>query len=242
VRLLETVLAQLAALDGIERVRVSYLQPAEMRPTLVEVMTGTPGVVPYFDLSFQHASSSVLRRMRRFGDSERFLELLAAIRRRCPAAGIRSNFIVGFPGETEADLAELERFLADARLDAVGVFGYSDEDGTEAASMDGKLPAGEIRERAAQLAGLADVLASDRAAERIGEAVDVLVESSPADGDAQQGPAATVEGRAAHQAPEVDGTTTLTGSADLVIGQLVPARVVDAVGADLHAVAIGAPR
>jgi ribosomal protein S12 methylthiotransferase RimO len=242
VRLLETVLAQLAALDGIERVRVSYLQPAEMRPTLVEVMTGTLGVVPYFDLSFQHASSSVLRRMRRFGGSERFLELLAAIRRRCPAAGIRSNFIVGFPGETEADLAELERFLADARLDAVGVFGYSDEDGTEAASMDGKLPAGEIRERAAQLAGLADVLASDRAAERIGEPVDVLVESSPTDRDAQQGRAVTVEGRAAHQAPEVDGTTTLTGSADLVIGQLVPARVVDAVGADLHAVAIGAPR
>jgi len=241
VRLLETVLAQLAAVDGIERVRVSYLQPAEMRPSLVDVMTGTAGVVPYFDLSFQHASPSMLRRMRRFGDSERFLELLAAIRQRCPVAGIRSNVIVGFPGETEADLEELERFLGDARLDAVGVFGYSDEDGTEAAGMEGKLPAGEIRERAAWLAGLADLLAAERAAERIGEAVDVLVESA-ADADAGPDPAATVEGRAAHQAPEVDGTTMLAGSTDLLIGQLVPARVVDAVGVDLHAVAIGAPR
>jgi len=241
-RLLETVLPQLAALDGIERVRVSYLQPAEMRPSLVDVMTGTAGVVPYFDLSFQHASPSVLRRMRRFGDSERFLDLLAAIRQRCPVAGIRSNFIVGFPGETEADLAELERFLADARLDAVGVFSYSDEDGTEAAGMDGKLPAAEIRERAARFAALADLLAADRAAERIGEAVDVLVESSAAYVDAGHGPGPTAEGRAAHQAPEVDGTTTLTGSADRLIGQLVPARVVDAVGADLHAVMIGAPR
>jgi ribosomal protein S12 methylthiotransferase len=239
-RLLETVLAQLAAVDGIERVRVSYLQPAEMRPSLVDVMTGTAGVVPYFDLSFQHASPSVLRRMRRFGDSERFLDLLAAIRQRCPAAGVRSNFIVGFPGETEADLEVLEQFLADARLDAVGVFGYSDEDGTEAAGMEGKLPAEEIRERVARLAGLADLLAADRAAERIGEAVDVLVESPAA--DAGLDPAATVEGRAAHQAPEVDGTTMLAGSTDILIGQLVPARVVDAVGADLHAVAIGAPR
>jgi ribosomal protein S12 methylthiotransferase RimO len=242
VRLLETVLPQLAALDGIERVRVSYLQPAEIRPSLLDVMTSTAGVVPYFDLSFQHASPSVLRRMRRFGDGERFLELLAAIRQRCPPAGIRSNFIVGFPGETEADLAELERFLADARLDAVGVFGYSDEDGTEAAGMDGKLPAAEIHERVAWFAALADLLAADRAAERIGEAVDVLVESSAADVDAGQGPAPTAEGRAAHQAPEVDGTTTLTGPAGLLIGQLVPARVVDAVGADLHAVMIGAPR
>ena len=240
-RLLERVLSELAALDGIERVRVSYLQPAEMRPSLVAVLTGTAGVVPYFDLSFQHASPSVLRRMRRFGDSERFLDLLLAIRQRCPRAGVRSNFIVGFPGETEADLAVVERFLAEARLDAVGIFGYSDEEGTEAAGMDGKVPEAEIRERAARLAALADLLVADRAAERIGETVDVLVERSAArEGtDELEGIA---EGRAAHQAPEVDGTTTLTGVTDLLIGQLIPARVVDAVGADLHAVGIGPPR
>jgi MiaB/RimO family radical SAM methylthiotransferase len=134
IRLLETLLPELAAVDGVARVRVSYLQPAETRPSLVTAIAGTPGVADYFDLSFQHASASVLRRMRRFGDPESFLTLLADVRRQAPAAGVRSNFIVGFPGESEADFATLCDFLGEARLDAVGVFGYSDEDGTEAAS------------------------------------------------------------------------------------------------------------
>ena len=103
-------------------------------------MTSTPGVAPYFDLSFQHASGRVLRAMRRFGDTERFGGLLDQIRRACPEAGVRSNFIVGFPGETEARRG---RACSDScprpRLDAIGVFGYSDEDGTEAAALDGQL-------------------------------------------------------------------------------------------------------
>ena len=101
-RLLEELLPALAAVDGIAVVRVSYLQPAELRPGLIDVLAATPGVAPYFDLSFQHASGPVLRAMRRFGDAERFGDLVGRIRRACPAAGIRSNFIVGFPGETEA--------------------------------------------------------------------------------------------------------------------------------------------
>ena len=143
-RLLETLLPELAAVDGIERIRVSYLQPAETRPGLIEAIAGTPGVAPYFDLSFQHASATVLRRMRRFGDSESFLDLLDRIRKLAPEAGVRSNVIVGFPGETDDDLATLCDFLVAARLDVTGVFGYSDEDGTEAASYDGKLDADEI--------------------------------------------------------------------------------------------------
>src|SRR5690606_8898213 len=113
-RALEKLLPQLAAIEGIVRVRVSYLQPAEMRPSLVQAIATTPGVAPYFDLSFQHASEPVLRRMRRFGSTERFLELLASIRELAPDAGARSNVIVGFPGETRADVAELERFLTEA--------------------------------------------------------------------------------------------------------------------------------
>ncbi|MBV9922363.1 MAG: MiaB/RimO family radical SAM methylthiotransferase, partial [Pseudonocardia sp.] len=140
-RALVRLLPRLTHVPGIDRVRVSYLQPAEMRPDLIEVIAGTPGVAPYFDLSFQHASPALLRRMRRFGSREDFLDLCARIRAMAPEAGIRSNVIVGFPGETEHDLAELEAFLEGARLDAVGVFGYSDEDGTEAAGYDGKLPA-----------------------------------------------------------------------------------------------------
>ncbi|MGH3359188.1 MAG: MiaB/RimO family radical SAM methylthiotransferase, partial [Nocardioidaceae bacterium] len=126
-RLLETLLPELAGVDGVERVRVSYLQPAEMRPSLIEAIAQTPGVVPYFDLSFQHASEPLLRRMRRFGGTERFLELLESIRAYAPEAGVRSNVIVGFPGETDDDLDTLCEFLTEARLDATGVFGYSDE-------------------------------------------------------------------------------------------------------------------
>src|SRR3954454_876986 len=139
VRLLETLLPELAAVDRVERVRVSYLQPAETRPGLVRAIAATEGVAAYFDLSFQHASNDVLRRMRRFGDPESFLGLLDQIRSEAPLAGIRSNVIVGFPGETENDLQLLCDFLVAGRLDVVGVFGYSDEDGTEAASYDGKL-------------------------------------------------------------------------------------------------------
>ena len=140
-RALTRLLPRLAQVPGVDRVRLSYLQPAELRPDLLEVIAGTPGVAPYFDLSFQHASPAVLRRMRRFGSRADFLELCARIRALAPEAGIRSNVIVGFPGETEADLAELEAFLSEARLDAVGVFGYSDEDGTEAAGYPDKVPA-----------------------------------------------------------------------------------------------------
>jgi ribosomal protein S12 methylthiotransferase len=226
-RLLEAVLPELAAVPGIERVRVSYLQPAELRPGLIEVMTSTPGVVPYFDLSFQHASGRVLRAMRRFGDRERFCSLLDDIRRACPEAGVRSNFIVGFPGETDADVAELHRFLTDARLDAIGIFGYSDEDGTEAASLPGQLPADEIARRVEDLADLADELMAQRAADRVGEVLDVLIEESHGDG--------RYTGRAAHQAPEVDGATEVRARGQLTVGEMARVTVTGTEGADLLA-------
>ncbi len=227
-RLLETLLPELAALDGIERVRLSYLQPAEMRPGLVEVLTGTPGVAPYFDMSFQHSSAPVLRRMRRFGSTESFLALLETIRAGDPTAAVRSNVIVGFPGETEDDVAELERFLVAARLDAVGVFGYSDEDGTEAEHLPDHLPQDVVDARVARLTELVEELTSQRAEERVGELVEVLVDAV-VDG--------AVEGRTAGQAPEVDGATTLTGLGTdvLVPGDLVRARVVASEGVDLVA-------
>jgi len=228
-RLLETVLPELAKTEGVARVRVSYLQPAEVRPGLVDVMTSTPGVVPYFDLSFQHASGPVLRRMRRFGDRERFTRLVDQIRQACPSAGVRSNFIVGFPGETADDLHELELFLSEARLDAIGIFGYSDEDGTEAATFadEIKLDEAEIARRVNEFADIAEEVMAQRAADRIGETVEVLVEEALGDG--------RYEGRAAHQAPDVDGSTTLLADRPLVPGDLVTARVVESAGADLVA-------
>ncbi|MGQ4388036.1 30S ribosomal protein S12 methylthiotransferase RimO [Streptomyces sp. SAS_270] len=227
IRLLETMLPELAEIDGIERVRVSYLQPAEMRPGLIDVLTSTPNIAPYFDLSFQHSAPAVLRSMRRFGDTDRFLELLDTIRSKAPQAGVRSNFIVGFPGETEEDLAELERFLTGARLDAIGVFGYSDEEGTEAATYENKLDEDVVAERLARVSRLAEQLVSQRAEERVGETVYVLVESV----DDVEG----AVGRAAHQAPETDGQVMLTSGEGLTVGRIVEAKVVGTEGVDLVA-------
>jgi MiaB/RimO family radical SAM methylthiotransferase len=228
IRLLETLLPELAAVDGVERVRVSYLQPAETRPGLIQAIAATPGVVPYFDLSFQHASATVLRRMRRFGDPESFLGLLEQVRALAPEAGVRSNVIVGFPGETEEDVQTLCDFLVAARMDVTGVFGYSDEDGTEAAGFDDKLDEDEVRARAEHVTSLVEQLTSERAVERIGEVVEVLVESVE---DSE------VVGRAALQGPEVDGTTLLDGLDDTTasVGEIVRAEVVDTDGIDLIA-------
>ena len=233
-RLLETLLPELSGIDGIERVRVSYLQPAETRPGLIEAIASTPGVVPYFDLSFQHASAAVLRRMRRFGDPDSFLGLLEQIRSLAPLAGVRSNVIVGFPGETEDDLQTLCDFLVAARMDVTGVFGYSDEDGTEAAAFadDVKLDEDEIRARTEHVTTLVEELNAQRAEERVGEQVVVLVESVDDD---------VVEGRAAHQGPEVDGTTMLTGAARAAVGDLVTATVTGTDGVDLIARMDGVP-
>ena len=241
-RLLEMLLPRFTEVPGIERVRVNYLQPAEMRPSLIEALTGTPGVVPYFDLSFQHSSADVLRRMKRFGDTDRFLGLVSQIRERAPEAGIRTNLIVGFPGETDADLAELERFLIGARLDTVGVFGYSDEDGTEAAGFEGKIDPDEVRARVEHITSLVEELSSARAEDRVGERVSVLVEEN----DPFRYPGADAhgeacgEGRAAHQAPEVDGSTILLSAAGTVavpeVGSFVTATVVGSDGVDLIAV------
>ena len=222
-QLMEKILPDIAALPGVERVRLSYLQPAEMRPTLIQAMIATDKTAPYFDLSFQHTSPTVLRRMRRFGDSEKFLHLISQVRAVSPEAGIRSNFIVGFPGETQEDFDDLADFITKAKLDAVGVFGYSDEDNTEALNLADKVDADVIAQRVETLSSLADEMVSLRAQARIGENVRVLIE----DEEAQ-------EGRAAHQGPEVDGTTSFIGT-NYVVGQYVDAVVIDSMGADLVA-------
>ena len=221
-RLLESFLPDLAAGTGVDRIRLSYLQPAEMRPGLVAAIAGSAAVADYFDLSFQHASPHVLRAMRRFGGTKDFLELIEAIRTLTPTAGIRSNVIVGFPGETDEDVDELAVFLEAARLDAVGVFAYSDEDQTEAAGLEAKVPEDVIEARRSRLVDLVDELMEQRAAERIGESVRVLVESID-DG--------VPCGRAAHQGPD-DGACFLVNS-DAEVGDWVDGQVVENEGVDL---------
>lgn len=222
------LLRELNEVDGLERIRVSYLQPAEIYPGLLETMTSLERVCSYFDISFQHASPSVLRRMRRFGDEDNFLKLLENVRQLDPASGARSNFIVGFPGETREDFDMLCDFVQKSRLDVMGVFAYSDEEGTEGERLEGHLPTEVVEERTRVLTDLVTQLIDQRAAERVGEKVSVLIESIDDNG---------VVGRAAHQGPEVDGETTiLDASPEAVrVGDIVDAVVVDSFGADLMA-------
>ena len=223
-KLMEKMLPDLAKIDGIERIRLSYLQPAEVRPSLLQAMVSVDKVLPYFDLSFQHASGDLLRTMRRFGDGEKFLHLITQIRALSPEAGIRSNFIVGFPGETDAQFMELVEFISEAGLDAIGVFGYSDEDKTEGETLPNKVAPELIKERVEELSTIVDEVLTQRAESRIGQSLRVLIED-----EAEQ------EGRADHQGPDVDGSTFIKSRNKYRVGEYVDAVVSDVNGADLIA-------
>ena len=223
-KLMEKMLPDLAKIDGIQRIRLSYLQPAEVRPSLLQAMVSVDKVLPYFDLSFQHASGDLLRSMRRFGDGEKFLHLITQIRALSPEAGIRSNFIVGFPGETDAQFMELVEFISEAGLDAIGVFGYSDEDKTEGETLPNKVAPELIKERVEELSTIVDEVLTQRAESRIGQSVRVLIED-----EAEQ------EGRADHQGPDVDGSTFIKSRNKYRVGEYVDAVVSDVNGADLIA-------
>jgi ribosomal protein S12 methylthiotransferase RimO len=223
-KLMEKLLPELSKISGVERIRLSYLQPAEVRPSLLQSMISVEKVVPYFDLSFQHANGDLLRSMRRFGDGEKFLHLISQIRALSPNAGIRSNFIVGFPGETDAQFIDLVEFLSQAQLDAIGVFGYSDEDNTEALSLNGKVSPEVISERVEELSTLVDELITQRSEMRIGEQIRVLIED-----------VAEQEGRAEHQGPDVDGSTFIKSRNKYRVGEYVDAVVSDVEGVDLIA-------
>lgn len=226
VRLLESLLPALTSIEGVERVRVSYLQPAELRPTLIDAMVDTINVAHYFDLSFQHASPSVLRRMRRFGGSEEFLGLIDSIRSKSPQAGIRSNVIVGFPGETDEDLDVLCDFISKAQMDVVGIFGYSDEEDTEALTLENKLPQREIDRRVEYVSSLVEEIVAQRAEDRVGQMARVIIEHGN-------------EGRTEFQGPDVDGTTTVVSSMTFAVGDVVDVVITGTDGADLQAVPVG---
>ncbi len=219
------LIAALDAIEGLERVRLMYLQPAEITPLLLDAMAASRVVVGYYDLSLQHASPAVLSRMARSGGAERFLDLIAGIRRRDPAAVFRSSFIVGFPGETDRDIEELCDFLVAAQLDWAGVFTYSDEEGTAAAELDGKVDEAEARARREHVVQVIEGIAEDRAEAHVGRRLEVLVERHEA---------GAAVGRSHREAPDTDGEVAVVGC-ETPVGRLVPAVVTAAEGVDLVA-------
>jgi len=209
----------LQRLDGkVDWVRLLYLYPSDLTDRLIDAICATE--VPYFDLSLQHVSRPLLRRMRRWGDGERFLARIADIRRRRPDAAFRTNFIVGYPGETEADHDALVHFLEEARLDWCGFFAYSPEEGTYATTLDGEVPASLRDEWLHELRELQDAITAEVRDGLIGSTVRVLVD--------EPGVA-----RSFREAPEIDGSIEVP--ADLAVGTFATVRIVDAMGPDLVA-------
>jgi ribosomal protein S12 methylthiotransferase len=222
------LLCDLAGVDGLRRVRLNYLQPDELTPGLLEEMAANPVVCSYFDLSLQHASAPVLRRMRRGGSAGRFLDLVGRIRALDPDAAFRSNFILGFPGERRADVRELEAFLEAARLDWVAFFAWSPEDGTAALDLDGRVPAATARARVERVQGLQDSVLAEAQEAWVGRRLEVLVERVEAGGAA--------EGRSYREAPDADGVVRVESApATLAVGEYLPVVVTAAQGPELLA-------
>jgi ribosomal protein S12 methylthiotransferase len=208
-----------AMAERADWVRLLYLYPSDLTDDLIDAICATG--VPYFDLSLQHVSKPLLRRMRRWGDGGRFLRRIEDIRVREPHAAFRSNFIVGYPGETEADHDQLLHFVEHAQLDWCGFFAYSPEEGTHAYTLDGAVDRGLMNARLAELRELQDEITACRGDDMIGRTVQVLVD--------EPGVA-----RSAREAPEIDGVIHV--DATLTVGEFAHVEIVDALGPDLVAV------
>ncbi len=204
--------------ERVDRVRLLYLYPSDLGDDLVDAICESG--VPYFDLSLQHVSAPLMRRMRRWGDGAKFLDRIDTIRGREPEAAFRSNFIVGYPGETEDDHDALIEFVAAAQLDWCGFFAYSPEDGTYAMTLDGEVEAGLRDDRLAELREMQDTITAQRRDLLIGRRVEVLVDEPGV-------------GRTHREAPEIDGIVSVPH--DLPVGKFCDVTVTGAMGPDLNA-------
>jgi ribosomal protein S12 methylthiotransferase len=226
---LARLLRQLNAIDGLAWIRLLYLYPTTITDDVLEAMAECEKVCRYVDLPLQHASAAVLRRMRRPGNRKTYDRLLNRIRERVPGVTLRTTLIVGFPGETEADYAELEGFVTDTRFDHVGIFTYSHEEGTRAFALPDDVPAAVKRRRRNGLMARQKKIVAAAQKARIGAEVDVLV-----DGPSPEH-ALVLQGRLEGQAPDIDSVVFLTDCNVETIpsGELIRTRIVGARGYDL---------
>jgi ribosomal protein S12 methylthiotransferase len=212
-----------AVRERVERVRLLYLYPSGLSEELIEAVGGSG--CPYFDLSLQHVSRPLLRRMRRYGDGDRFLRKISSIRRGFPEAALRSSFIIGYPGETEEDHDALLRFVQEAELDWVGFFAFSAEDGTYAEGLPDQVPASLVVERTRECSELQDGITARKRAALVGTTCKVLVD---APGSA----------RSHREAPEIDGVIHVPRH--LPVGSWVETEIVESEGPDLVGVPVAA--
>jgi ribosomal protein S12 methylthiotransferase len=233
---LPELLRALSRLEGRFWVRLLYIHPDHFPRPVLGLLRDDPRFLPYFDLPFQHGSPEILRAMNRRGDPEGALDLIAGIREALPDAVIRSTFLTGFPGETEGDFRKLLDFQEQARLDWAGVFTYSREEGTPAASMKGRVPARIARERKALIEERQIPITGERMDRFVGRELEALVEEALPDPEAGPGEGTLYLGRLFCHAPEVDGAAVITAAA-LEPGDLVRGRVFARAGFDLEVAA-----
>jgi ribosomal protein S12 methylthiotransferase len=228
---LAMLLRRLNDVDGIEWIRLLYLYPTTITDDVLEAMGDCAKVCRYIDLPLQHASADVLRRMRRPGNRTAYDKLLQRIRTRLPDVTLRTTFIVGFPGETDADFAELQDFVRETGFDHVGVFTYSHEEGTRAFTLADDVPARTKRARRAELMRLQRRVVAKRQRARVGEQVRVLIDGTSAES------ALVVQGRLEGQAPDIDSVVYLSDCdpSRIETGTFVDARITGSRGYDLIA-------
>ena len=224
---LAELLARLERIEGLRRVRLMYLHPQGVTEELIDTILGSETIVSYFDLSLQHVAPAVLKGMGRWGGRERFEKMIARIRAGDPLAGLRSTFILGFPGETDEDAAQVESFVADTDFDWVGTFTYSREPGTRSHDMEARVADTVARERADRVESAAQRTMERRARSLVGSTFEVLVERLDVEDDVWVG-------RSQREAPEVDGEIRFTTATRPRVGDYVTIEITDASGADLH--------
>lgn len=229
---LHDLVRALDAVEGLDWIRLLYVYPSAVTDELIDALAAAKRVLPYVDVPLQHASDRVLERMKRGTSAERQRRLVARLRERIPGVTLRTTFIVGFPGESEADFGALLDFVAASRFDRVGIFRYSDEEGTSAAELDAKVPRAVARERYRRLAQLQAGIQAEKLGALVGCEARVLVDAAIGTGRAR--------GRLASQAPEIDGVVFLRG-AGTEVGRFVRARITGVKGGvDLEAETLGA--
>jgi ribosomal protein S12 methylthiotransferase len=232
---LARLLRELNQIDGLEWIRMLYLYPTTIGDDVLEAMAQSEKVCKYVDLPLQHASDAVLKRMKRPGTRASYERLLNRIRRRVPGVALRTTFIVGFPGEVDADFAELQSFVEQTQFDHVGVFTYSHEEGTSAFGHEDDVPAATKRRRQAQLMQTQKRQVARKQASRLGERVRLLVDGPSDEHDL------VLRARLEGQAPDIDPLVYLTDCDPAAIhsGAFLDAEIVGRKGYDLLARPLG---